>query len=142
MAAYTQNMTAGSPVAASWGSSIDMSSMPSWAYNVVAENVMYSRNFLAANPDVLSADGSVNLGASNGPLMIPQDLSAVLASSSSSSASSSSPTSSADSSGSATGGSSASASATGTPSSSGANSLAASMALASVVALVTAFFAL
>ncbi|KAL5529057.1 hypothetical protein ACEPAG_5031 [Sanghuangporus baumii] len=135
---YTQNMTQGSK-AANWGSSIDMGSMPEWSYSVMAENVMYTRSFLAANPDVMKEDGSVDLGASSAPLMIPQDLNAVLAASGSSSAAGPSATSAAT--GSA--GSASSAPASASPSAaSGARGLSASFGLASAIALGAALFAL
>ncbi|KAL5533303.1 hypothetical protein ACEPAF_5079 [Sanghuangporus sanghuang] len=134
-ASYTQNATEGSK-AATWGNSIDMGSMPEWSYSVMAENVMYTRNFLAANPDVMKEDGSVDLGASSAPLVIPQDLNAVLAASGSSSAAGPSATSSAT-------GSASSASASASPSAaSGARGLTASFGLASVIAFGAALFAL
>ncbi|KAL5511828.1 hypothetical protein ACEPAH_5046 [Sanghuangporus vaninii] len=132
---YTQNMTEGSK-AATWGNSIDMGSMPEWSYSVMAENVMYTRNFLAANPDVMKEDGSVDLGASSAPLMIPQDLNAVLAASGSSSAAGPSATSAATS-------SASSAPASASPSAaSGARGLTVSFGLASAIALGAALFAL
>jgi hypothetical protein len=58
-----------------------MAAFPDWAQSFVAENVLYTRNFLAANPEVLQEDGSVNLStAGSTPLSIPQDLAAALAS--------------------------------------------------------------
>ncbi|CAA7271737.1 unnamed protein product [Cyclocybe aegerita] len=78
-AAYTAKETTGNPAAARWGANIDMSSVPDWAYETLAENVMYTRTFLAANPEVLKEDGSVDLSAAGStPLMIPQDLGAAL----------------------------------------------------------------
>ncbi|KAL5490478.1 hypothetical protein ACEPAI_5311 [Sanghuangporus weigelae] len=131
---YTQNMTEGSK-AATWGNSIDMGSMPEWSYSVMAENVMYTRNFLAANPDVMKEDGSVDLGASSAPLMVPQDLNAVLAASGSASAAGPSATSAAT-------GSAGSASASASPSAAnGARGLSASFGLASAIALGAALFA-
>lgn len=80
-AAYTAQQTVTNPEAGKWGSSIDMSAMPEWARNDVAENVMFTRLFLNANPELLQTDGSIDLsGSAETPLMIPQDLSAVLAS--------------------------------------------------------------
>ena len=53
-----------------------MSSLPTWALTYAAENIMYTRTFLAANSEVLQNDGSVNLtSASSTPLIYPQDLS-------------------------------------------------------------------
>ncbi|KAH7889733.1 hypothetical protein F5I97DRAFT_1801958 [Phlebopus sp. FC_14] len=84
---YTQMMTQNNTVATTWGGNIDMSGMPQWAHQYVAENVMYSRTFLAANPETLNADGSVNLSTSDStPLMMPGDITAVANSNSSSSA--------------------------------------------------------
>ncbi|OAX44609.1 hypothetical protein K503DRAFT_678229 [Rhizopogon vinicolor AM-OR11-026] len=75
MVKYAQMMTAGDPMAATWGGNIDMSSMPASSYQYVLENVMYTRTFLAANPETLSADGSVNLSdAGTTPLMVPKDI--------------------------------------------------------------------
>src|SRR5882762_4651903 len=48
---YTQSMTANNTGAANWGSTIDMSVMPAWSHSFVAENIMYTRSFLAANPE-------------------------------------------------------------------------------------------
>ena len=86
MNAYVNMQTTASPVAMSWGNSIDMNNMPEWSQSLVMENALYTRTFLAANPDVIGADGSVNLGATNAPLNIPQDLATALAASTSSSA--------------------------------------------------------
>jgi len=81
MWSYTNNQTSGNNVASSWGGNIDMSSMPAWSHSMVAENVMYNRVFLANNNDVIKADGTVDLSAvGSSPLMIPQDITSVLAS--------------------------------------------------------------
>ncbi|EGN93224.1 hypothetical protein SERLA73DRAFT_172135 [Serpula lacrymans var. lacrymans S7.3] len=86
MWSYTNMMTSNNSAAASWGSNIDMSSMPEWAMSLVAENVMYSRTFLAANPETLDATGNVNLGAAGStPLMVPMDITAVMSNSTSNS---------------------------------------------------------
>jgi len=75
MASYTNMMTANNSMAAGWGSSMDMSQMPSWAQPYMAQNIMYTRTFLAANPDVMKSDGSVNLGNAGGnPMVIPMDI--------------------------------------------------------------------
>lgn len=56
-----------------------MSALPTWAHSYAAENIMYTRTFLAANSEIIQPDGSVNLGsAGSTPLMIPKDLSAAL----------------------------------------------------------------
>lgn len=91
MSSYTSQITANNSGAANWGSSIDMSAMPSWANSYVLENVMYTRTFLAANPSTLNTDGSVNLGGGESNLSVPADVtSAVSAGNSSASASASS----------------------------------------------------
>lgn len=38
---YTANATAGNSYAASWGGEIDMSGMPEWSQQYMAENVLY-----------------------------------------------------------------------------------------------------
>jgi len=77
--AYTSNVTSGNDQASSWGSNIDMAGLPEWAQPLVAENVMYTRSFLAANSETLKEDGSVDLSsAATTPLVIPQDISAPL----------------------------------------------------------------
>ena len=69
-----------------------MSSLPAWSHSFVAENVLYTRNFLASNSEVLQDDGSIDLGsASSTPLMIPQDVSAALANAGSTTSSSAMP---------------------------------------------------
>lgn len=53
-----------------------MSSLPTWAHPYAAENIMYTRTFLAANSEVLQNDGFMNLTSSSStPLIYPQDLS-------------------------------------------------------------------
>lgn len=51
-AAYTDTQTAGT-AAANWGTNMDMAGMPDWAMAPALENVMYTRNFLAANPELM-----------------------------------------------------------------------------------------
>jgi len=72
---YSSSKTQGSYAASNWGQNIDMSSMPSWSYQYVAENVLYARTFMAQNPDVINPDGSINMSV-NAPLAFPADLSA------------------------------------------------------------------
>lgn len=74
--AYSRTQTEGNDAAARWGSNIDMSNFPEWSHEYVAENVLYTRNFLAANREVLREDGSIDLSSADStPLIIPQDLS-------------------------------------------------------------------
>ncbi|KAG6832380.1 hypothetical protein H0H92_002648 [Tricholoma furcatifolium] len=76
---YTSQQTANNLAASKWGDNIDLSGLPDWAHTAVAENVLYTRNFLAANAEVLQADGTVDLSAAGStPLMIPQDVGAAL----------------------------------------------------------------
>lgn len=77
-AADSSKQTANNLAASKWGGNIDMAALPEWSHQYVAENVLYTRNFLAANAEVLK-DGAVDLGAAGTtPLMIPQDLTAAL----------------------------------------------------------------
>jgi plastocyanin len=136
MASYTSAYTNNNSYAATWGSSIDMSSLPSWSWNYVAENTMYTRTFLAANPDVITSSG-VNLGAAgSNPLMIPQDITVALSNDANSTDTSS--TSAPSSTAATSGGSAPSPSA----SSNGASSLASPRILIAAMAVVATFFAL
>ena len=141
MAAYTNNMTQGNLQASMWGQNIDLASMPEWTHSFVLENVMYARTLFAENPDVLGADGKVDMSAGGNPIKFPQDITAALsASSSNTSASSSGSAGSAASTGSAT-----SASASGSPSAtgtSGAGRTLASGAIVGAAVVVASFLAL
>jgi len=89
----TQKNTANNEVASRWGGNIDMAKMPEWSRPLIAENVLYTRNFLAANPEVMKDDGSIDLSTSGStPLAIPQDVAAALNSAGSGTAASSAPT--------------------------------------------------
>jgi len=80
----TVKATEGSAVAQSWAGSMSMSGIPSYMYQPMLENVMYFRQFIAANPDIVSDDGTISLSnAGDSPLLFPQDISAALASTSS-----------------------------------------------------------
>lgn len=53
--------------------------MPEWAQPSFMENVLYTRNLLAANPDVLQEGGAIDLSSmSSTPLMIPDDVTTAL----------------------------------------------------------------
>lgn len=137
MASYTSMQTMNNTVAANWGSNMDMSQMPGWAQQSMAENVMYTRVFLAANPDVIGADGTVNMGNAGGnALMVPADI--TQAANNAASGSSSSATPSATSSSSPSGSASPATAAKGN----GARSLSSSGVLVGVVAVLGAFLAL
>ncbi|KAH9934771.1 uncharacterized protein B0H18DRAFT_869382 [Fomitopsis serialis] len=145
-AMYAASNISSNPMAATWGDSMDMSTMPDWSQSLMAENVLYTRSFIAANPSIMAADGTLNMGAANGQFMVPQDVSQLNSAGSSSSAasSSSSPSGSAAAAGgaaaSASGASSASPSATG--STSGARANVASGALLGVAAIAATFLSL
>jgi plastocyanin len=77
--AQSNKATEGHEQASKWGSNLDMGALPEWAKPLAAENVLYTRNFLAANPETLKEGGAVDLSAgSTTPWMIPQDISASL----------------------------------------------------------------
>ncbi|KIY62096.1 hypothetical protein CYLTODRAFT_427166 [Cylindrobasidium torrendii FP15055 ss-10] len=114
-AAYTDTQTAGT-AAANWGTNMDMAGMPDWAMAPALENVMYTRNFLAANPELMKEDGSIDMSSmATTPLMVPPDMKVALAQSGS--ASSSAPSGPAATQGAGSGSSSSSGS-TGTTSAS------------------------
>jgi plastocyanin len=132
MVAYTNGKTAGNKQAANWGNSIDMTSLPAWALQHVAENTLYTRTFLAANPEVLHPNGFIDLSASSGnPIMIPQDITVALNANNATSSTAGSATST------------STAGASSTPSqASGASQLASPSVLLAVMAVVVTFLAL
>jgi plastocyanin len=137
--AYTSNYTANNSAVANWAMDLDMSKMPTWAASYVAENVMYSQNFLAANPGTLSSDGTVSLsGLSNGTMTVPADIAAAARQNN---AGSTTPSYSSP----AASGASPSPSATGSPSGAlknGAGALASPRIVVALVAVAAAAFAL
>ncbi|KAJ4488001.1 hypothetical protein J3R30DRAFT_3432688 [Lentinula aciculospora] len=136
--AYTANQTSGS-AGANWGANIDMSNMPSWAYDAVVENVMFTRNVLAMNPDIMNADGSVNLASiGSTPMMVPPDVGSALNAADSPSSSGAASTASS----SATAASSTSSPVGAASNSNGAMTVASSKVLVGAVVLVATFFAL
>jgi len=78
MAAWTKNKTSKAPNAATWGRSIDLAQMPDWSHKMVMENVMYTRTFLAENPETMGEDGVTLSSANTTPLKFPEDISAAL----------------------------------------------------------------
>ncbi|TDL27535.1 hypothetical protein BD410DRAFT_714051 [Rickenella mellea] len=135
MNAYTNMQTLGNNAATTWGNSMDMSGMPDWSMPMMAQNVMYTRTFLAANPEVLSDSGKVDLSAASS-LMVPQDITAALAAAPASSSSTPAAAAAGTPAASTTPAANAGAKA------SGARGLAASGASAAIVAIAAAFFAL
>jgi plastocyanin len=137
MASYSSMQTMNNSMAANWGSGMDMSAMPTWAMPYMAANVMYTRTLLAANPDVMAADGTVNMGNTNGaPINVPADI--TQAANNAANNSSSSTTSTATSSSSPSG----SASPATAAKSNGARSLGSSGAFVGIVTILGAFLAL
>lgn len=78
MWAYTSNMTKGNLQASMWGQNINLAQMPTWSHQYVMENVMYAQTLFAENPDVLGADGKVDMSAGGNPIKFPQDITAAL----------------------------------------------------------------
>jgi hypothetical protein len=91
MLAYAANATSGNAVASRWGQGIDMSALPDWSHQVVAENVLYTQTFLAANKDAISANGQIDAGLGGNPPVIPMDITMVNAANSYTPASSTPP---------------------------------------------------
>lgn len=77
MASYTKSKTEGTS-AASWGNNINLADMPDWSHKLVMENVMYTRTFLAENPETISENGVSLSSAPNTPLKFPEDISTAL----------------------------------------------------------------
>ncbi|KAG5646635.1 hypothetical protein DXG03_002625 [Asterophora parasitica] len=78
-ASYTSTQTKTNLAASKWGGNIDLAGLPDWAHESAAENVLYTRNFLASNGEVLKENGAIDLSsAGSTPLMIPQDVGAAL----------------------------------------------------------------
>ena len=120
----TNEKCANNTGAAKWGGNMDLSALPTWSHSSVAENILFTRNFLATNPEVLKDNGFIDLSNSaSTPLMIPPDVAAALSNGTASS-SNSTPTPQAGS------------------QTNGANLLASPRALVGLAALVPMFFAL
>ena len=139
MMAYTNSLTKGSLAATTWGDNIDVSQFPDWAQSLALENIMYTRAVMGANPDIVAADGSVQINDS--PLVLPTDMASVNAAvdgaSSSAASSSTTPTGGADAASSAP----AAASSTAAAKDNGAASTVASSALLGVAAFAAAVLA-
>ncbi|KAL1717503.1 hypothetical protein EV715DRAFT_202979 [Schizophyllum commune] len=146
-AKYTDKQTVRSAVATSWGGNMDLAGMPDWSMPLMMENLMYTRNFLAMNKEVLTDDGKVDLSAGGQtPFMWPQNLDAVVSGAASSSAAAPSATfaagGSAASSAAPAGASASGASSAESALNNGASSLASPRMLAVVVAAFGAFLLL
>jgi plastocyanin len=77
MRAFVDNATKNSSVASKWGTNFDMGSIPQWAQESFMENVLYTRQFLAANADALGDDEEVDASLGGNPPVIPQDITQV-----------------------------------------------------------------
>jgi plastocyanin len=128
-----------SPVAARWGSNANFSALPEWAHTYMAENIAYSRLFLASNPDVITEDGRVDLGMAKAPLMWPTDAGNAMRNAPAVDNAASSPSSASESASATASSASASASAAESNSSNGAGALAPSVLFALVAVAATVF---
>lgn len=90
MWSYMNNMTTGNLAATQWGNNLDLAKMPEWSHATFMENVMYARTFFAANPEILSADGTVDMSANGNPIKFPIDITTALSATSNSAPASSS----------------------------------------------------
>jgi len=77
MRAFVDDATKNSSVASKWGTNFDIGGIPQWAQESFMENVLYTRQFLAANADALGDDGEVNASLGGNPPVIPQDITQV-----------------------------------------------------------------
>lgn len=73
---YTTQMTQNNAAASAWGQDLDMSAIPDWAKEEMAANIMYTRNMMVMNPDVVDSTGAVSI-STDAPLMLPNDVAAV-----------------------------------------------------------------
>jgi len=76
MRTYADNATKSSDPASQWGTGFDMSSVPQWAQESFVENVLYTRTWLAANPDVFQS-GDIDASLGGNPPVVPQDITQV-----------------------------------------------------------------
>jgi len=134
---YAMNVSASQPAAGAWGNSIDMSQMPSWAQSYAAENIAYTKSFLAMNPETISQSGAVDLSPlANNAIMLPTDVAAAARDATNSSASAYGSSAAAAPSSTAVSG------ATSQSGKNGAGALASPRVAVALVAVAAAFFAL
>jgi len=138
---YTKNVTSGNSYASNWGMGINVAGMDSNSMMEVMNNVMWTQQLIAANPD--NVDAEKGFQVSNKPLNLPVDLSSALASAPAPS-SPAAATSAAAASGAAvsSGAAAAAASPTATGKSNGAASVASSSVAIALVAIVASFLML
>lgn len=145
-AAYSSNATASNDQAAAWGSNFDMSNLPAWSHSLFATNVLFTRNTLAMNSEVLKPDNSIDLSSvATTPLMLPKDITSNLNAASSPPTTDAATTAGATA-GAAPAGAAATAptdpSATPSPKSNGASSVASPRILVGAVVVLATIFAL
>ena len=129
--------------AATWGASIDLSSMPDWAMAPMADNVLYTRAFMAANSEAIGADGQLDFSLlAQGSMMVPPDVSLAASSGSAPAANGAAAAGSATASASGSDASAAATNAGGSLATGGAGALASPRVGVAVVAIAAAFFAL
>lgn len=129
-----------SSVAQTWGGSIDLAGLPDWAHSFAAENILFTRNLIAMNSDIVGADGSIDLSSvATTPLMLPNDISAALNAASAPSSTSSAVSSETSS---AVSDASGAAAAATSAVSNGASSLASPRILVGLMVIIATFFAL
>ncbi|KAF9653092.1 hypothetical protein BDM02DRAFT_3085217, partial [Thelephora ganbajun] len=73
---YADNATKSSEAASRWGTNFDLAGIPEWAHESFVENVLYTRTFLAANPDAFK-DGEVDVSLGVNPPVVPQEITKV-----------------------------------------------------------------
>ena len=73
---YADNATKSSDAASMWGTSFDMAKIPDWAQESFVENILYTRIFLAANPEAFQG-GDVDASLGGNPPVVPQDITQV-----------------------------------------------------------------
>jgi hypothetical protein len=139
---YATNATSNCTTASSWGMSMNISQLPSWAQSYAVENMFYTQSVIAMNKEVITTSGSLDFGMlGNGmPVAYPDDVAGKARASTDGgygSGSSSSSSSAAASSPSSTGGASPQ-----TNSKSGAGALSSPRVAVALVAVVAAWFAL
>lgn len=124
-----------------WGGKYNVSAVPSWAQGELMQNIMFTRMFLAMNPETLQSDGSIDMSGSKAPLSFPSDISGALAGNNAASSTPDVGSSSAASSQAAATSNSASASPTGAAAN-GARGTAASSVFLGAAVLAVSFLAL
>jgi len=146
-AAYSSNVTSSNNAASTWGEDFDMSALPAWSHSLFATNVLFTRNTIGMNPELLTANNTFDLSSvATTPMMIPQDLTPALDAASASAPASSAPSASsvaaAGDAATAAASPASSSSASATPKSNSASSVASPRMLVGAVVVLATIFAL